>query len=179
MHTLIDVFHSFSHDCNAHESRGATAIDNGARRSWTTACICASTSDNPPSQLIPAAPKQPFQMPYRHVTDVFALSQVHQELSVLSTLPRLLSSLEVKLHYWFHLHLCQLQSTYSRVHRSNFCSSFRLFRLACDNGCIFKVFWKKLAGGHGHVKRGTVFCKNFLSVYSDRWEGCPLWKALF
>lgn len=80
------------------------------------------------------------------------------KLSVLRALPGLLQPLEAKL-LWFHLH--QLQSMYSRVHRSNFSSSFRLFRLACDNGCVFKVFWNKLAGGHGHVKQGIVFAKTF------------------
>lgn len=40
-------------------------------------CISASTGESLPSQLIPAAPKQPLQMPHRYVTDVFALSQLH------------------------------------------------------------------------------------------------------
>lgn len=48
---------------------------------------CISALEKP---LHPADPKQPLQMPHRYVTDVFALSQLNQELSVLSTLPALL-----------------------------------------------------------------------------------------
>lgn len=52
--------------------------------------ISASTAENPPCQLIPAAPKQPLQMPHRYVTDVSALSQLQQELPVLRALLGLL-----------------------------------------------------------------------------------------
>lgn len=159
MHTLCYAFHCFSCDCSAHESRAVRATDKGLR-SWTSVPLCKHWWE-PSIPADPCSSQAATHTPYRHGTEVFALSHLHSELSVLRTLPTLLWSLEAKLYYHSHLHLHQLQSMDSRVHRPNFCSSFRLFRLTCDNGCVFKVFWKKLAGGHGHVKQGTVFAKTF------------------
>lgn len=150
MHPLIGVFHAFSCDCSAQESRGVTARMMG--------------SDEAQVQLWWKAPSQWSLQPLQIPTDVWqmCLLSPSSTKTVLRALPGLLQSLEAKL-LWFHLHL--LQSMYSKVHRSNFSSSFRLFRLACDNGCVFKVFWKKLAGRHGHVKQGIVFAKLSVSLF--------------
>lgn len=158
MHPLIDAFHAFSHECSAQESRGGQPETIGSEEPQVHLCKHwwkPSMPADPCSSQ--AAPPDAPEVSDRCVCSLPASPRTFCTESTAWTA----SVSWGKTVLWFHLHLHQIQSMYSRVHRSNFCSSFRLIRLACDNGSVFKVFWKKLAGGHGHVKQGTVFAKTF------------------
>ena len=124
--------------------------------------------------VLPVVPKHPLQMPNKHVTDVFALSQVHQEFPVLRTATQITLVSQGKIVSSVPPAPPPLQSTHSRVHRrSKFCSSPRLLEPACDNGWVFKVFWKKLTEGYRYTKQQhTGFAKfSRQRAYSDRWKG--------